>query len=175
MRAIAMHQHLNPLITTLLLAGCAAQTPPVSTALPELPELPAQWRQQTPATASEVSPDWWCAFGSEELNALVQEAQAQNLDVVAAAARVSQAQASARMTGAALLPAITANTGVSREERLGGSVDGTALRAGLSASYEVDLWGRLASGRDAALLWPCWARRLESGFSRSRTLWANTC
>ena len=139
---------LLPWSLAALLAACATPTQQTDVFTPALP---AQWRTSPPA-ADTVAADWWQAFGSEELSALVQTAQAQSQDVAAAVARVRQAEASARMAGAPLLPAVTAGVDVSREGRLGGNADvaGNGFGAALSASYEVDLWGRLASTRDAA-------------------------
>lgn len=93
--------------------------------------------------ANAVTLDWWRGFGSEELDTLVAAAQAQSLDLAAAIARVRQAESSARIAGAALLPTLNGNLDASRQGRIGGhaDIDGTILSAGLSASYEVDFWG----------------------------------
>ncbi|MEF9999396.1 MAG: efflux transporter outer membrane subunit [Comamonas sp.] len=135
----------------LVLAGCAAPLPaPVASTT----ALPAQWHSapQTDAQAG-VTADWWRSFGSAELDALVNQAQAQSLDMAAAVARVQQAGAAARIAGAALLPEVGASLSASRQQRLGGnaSVDGNLFGAGLNASYEVDFWGRHRAGRDSAL------------------------
>ncbi|HEX9809861.1 MAG TPA: efflux transporter outer membrane subunit [Alphaproteobacteria bacterium] len=89
---------------------------------------------------------WWRGFGSAELDALLDEARARSLDLGAAAARVLQAEARARIAGAPLLPFVDADASVARS----GPVDGAgdhATRLGLSvaASYEVDFWGRNAA------------------------------
>lgn len=132
----------------LLLAACTSPAPQTDALAPDLP---AHWRTSSVA-ANVVTADWWRTFGSDELSALVQAAQVQSQDVAAAAARVRQAEAAARVAGAALRPAVTASLDASREARLGGQadVDGDSFGASLSVSYEVDLWGRLASTRDAA-------------------------
>src|SRR6185369_14893302 len=54
--------------------------------------------------------DWWRGFRSRELTSLMEEAQTVNLDIAAATARFIQADAQARIAGAALLPNI-AGTG----------------------------------------------------------------
>lgn len=134
----------------VLLAACASPEPRQSIAALELPTLPQRWHN-TPVLAS-ITRDWWRAFGSDELSALVQAAQAQSHDVTTAVARVRQAEASARMAGAALLPVVTASVGASRKGRLGGhsNEEGNSFGPSLSASYEVDLWGRLGAERDGA-------------------------
>jgi outer membrane protein, multidrug efflux system len=89
--------------------------------------------------------DWWNGLNAPELPPLETEAKAQNLDLIAAAARVLQAQAQTGIAGSALFPSINA-TGTA--QRSGSDVKGvpggnTHNTFGVSAqaSYEVDLWG----------------------------------
>lgn len=146
-----LNSKMNALLMAMSLAGCAAPLPaPVASTTP----LPAQWHSAPQAGAQAgVTADWWRSFGSAELDALVRQAQAQSLDMAAAVARVQQAGAAARIAGAALLPEVGASLNASRQQRLGGnaSVDGSLFGAGLSASYEIDFWGRNRAGRDSAL------------------------
>ncbi|MGB6104890.1 MAG: TolC family protein, partial [Pusillimonas sp.] len=101
----------------LVLAGCAVA--PVQDALP--PDLPAQWTSfagpagdaitdtiEAGAARDSLSADWWRGFGNAELDGFVMQAQAQSQDIAAAMARVRQAQASARIAGASLLPEVSA-------------------------------------------------------------------
>lgn len=130
-----------------LAAGCAV---PLETADPAL-DLPAAWSLSAQAESAHApQADWWPAFGSQELASLVAQAQADSFDVAGAAARVRQAQALARIAGADLWPALDATMSAGRQKREG-EHSGRAYLAGLSASYEVDLWGGNAAGRDAAL------------------------
>ncbi|WP_246475336.1 efflux transporter outer membrane subunit [Diaphorobacter ruginosibacter] len=140
------------------LTGCASVGGP-SVGTP--PALPPQWTgeaegrsQVSVAVGVEagVADDWWRAFGSVELDALVARAAAENQDVAAATARVRQADALARQAGAALLPALNASLSANREARLGGSAQasGNQWGAGLAASYEIDFWGRHGAGARAA-------------------------
>lgn len=140
--------HVLPLAFAALLTACANPAPQIDTAGPVLP---AQWRTASRAMDA-VAADWWRAFGSEELSALVQTAQTQSQDVAAAVARVRQTEVSARMADAPLLPAVTAGVDFSRGAHLGGNADiaGNSFGASLSASYQIDLWGRLASIHNAA-------------------------
>ena len=156
------------LVGSLLGAGCAVRHEPLPRSGLQVPE---SWRQSVSVPARgvtgqagddqavtdqaperPVAADWWQAFGSEELVQLVARAQARNPDLAAAAARVLQAEADARIAGAALLPGLGAGVSVARQGRLGGSgeVSGTRTAATLAASYEVDLWGRLRATRDSA-------------------------
>lgn len=143
-----MTRYLLPaLCGALLLSGCShtAETPA------NLPAVPDEWRHAR--DSGETPTDtWWRGFASGELDALVEQALNDNQDLAAAAARLRQAEASARAAGAALLPRLDGNLGASREGRLGGNGESVGNRygGGLIASYEVDLWGRLNADRDAA-------------------------
>jgi multidrug efflux system outer membrane protein len=134
-----------------LLGGCALQGDRADRAV----ALPSAWQATPPASAAAgtVDADWWRGFGSTELDALIARAQVQSNDLAAAAARVAQADALARIAGAALRPQVTATLDAAREGRLGGraAVDGSTHAAGFSARYELDLWGRDAAWRDQAL------------------------
>ena len=139
------------LVVSLTLAGCAATPGPQGHA----PVLPAHWQSGPAVASAEVSDlqQWWQTFGSSELDALIAQAMTQSQDVAAAQARVRAAQANAVIAGASLLPEVNATVSGGRQGRLGGdaAVDGTAWSAQLSASYEVDLWGRNRALRDSAL------------------------
>ena len=99
--------------------------------------------------------DWWRGFRSAELTTLMEEAQTVNLDIAAATARFRQADAQARITGAALLPSLS-GSGSENYSRTSGSSSSGLTNGGrevvnysssLSASYELDFWGK---NRDAA-------------------------
>lgn len=88
------------------------------------------------------------------------QAQVSNDDIAAAIARVQQANAQARIAGAALLPAVNLGAGASRQRllNLAGAGPGgvrppiyNEYDAQLTASYELDFWGKNRSTRDAAL------------------------
>lgn len=161
---------LAPLLAALVLAGCAtAPTPPdakieVPTAFKEgAPDAaiaaPAgQWKTAEPAEAQSRG-QWWLAFNDPELNQLQEQALAANPTLAAAAARVKAARAALGNAKADRLPQIGANFGVGRQKP--SAVDqglpinthiapGTAWRAGLTASYEVDLFQRVANNVNAA-------------------------
>jgi multidrug efflux system outer membrane protein len=100
--------------------------------------------------------DWWRGFRSRELTQLMEEAQTVNLDIAAAAARIIQADAQARITGAALLPSLSGGGQETYSRTSGSSASGLSnngreivnYSASLSASYEIDFWSK---NRDAAL------------------------
>ncbi len=102
---------------------------------------------------------WWRAFGSGELNALMERPAVANLDVRAALARIERAEAQARAIGAQRFPFVAASFGGSRSQAsgtTGGQVNPPSrsnfVSGALAASFELDIWGR---NRDqCALRWP---------------------
>jgi multidrug efflux system outer membrane protein len=97
--------------------------------------------------------DWWRGFGSAQLDALIAEAEHGNDDLAAAVARVQEADAQVRIAGAPLLPSLDAGATATRER---GKVSGVGPRVfdvfnpELTASYELDFWGKNRALRDAA-------------------------
>ncbi|MCL4801771.1 MAG: efflux transporter outer membrane subunit [Burkholderiales bacterium] len=137
------------LLGLAMLAGCATTSAPPQPAVP----VPDVWREPAAAARTEVPLDWWRAFGSEELAALIVEALAGSPDLAVASERVRQAEAQVRVAGASLFPTLDLGlTALRRDTRAeeGPAVNVETTNATLSASYEVDLWGRLASGVRAA-------------------------
>src|SRR5437868_2429892 len=100
--------------------------------------------------------DWWRGFRSSELTTLMEEAQTVNLDIAAATSRIRQADALARIAGAALLPTLNFNGQEAYSRTSGSSASGLSIggretvnyTASLSSAYEIDFWGK---NRDAAL------------------------
>lgn len=135
----------------MLLAGCLSR-PPIP---PADVATPATYRHAIAGGPGDaVTADWWRRFESDELDRLVTQATAQNFDLAAAAARVKQARANATIAGAALLPAVSGFADASRQ---GGFMvnnqlpSGSAFDLGVSATYELDFWGKNQATRDAAV------------------------
>jgi len=123
----------------LLPGGCAL----LPDAVPAIDSGPNRFREAAPgAPVRWPDPNWWRAYGSVELERFMRRMAESNLDLAAAEARVRQADASARITGAALLPQVTGGGTAQRQQQGGGARAVTAYTAQLSASYEVDFWGR---------------------------------
>lgn len=132
---------------------------------PDIPA-PATWAPFTPEStptgpvspdsASWPDPQWWHAFGSPELDRLINQAQQANDDLRAAIARVQQSDAQVRIAGAPLLPSLGAGFTPARSRQVVTNTPGTAVTtntftADLSAAYELDFWGRNAALRAAAV------------------------
>ncbi len=98
--------------------------------------------------------EWWRVFEDEQLNGLINRALRGNLSIEQASARLRQAEATAVKSGAARFPSLSGTAGISTKTV---GADGSRrvttddYSLGLIASYEVDLWGRVASGRKSAL------------------------
>jgi len=121
---------------------------------------------KNPAVAEAAVPslDWWRGFHSKELTAVIEEARAANLDIAAAVARIVQADAQARVAGAPLLPNVGLNASATRSrssQTLGsssssglgtgsGGSESNNLSASLTASYEIDFWGKNRAALRAA-------------------------
>jgi outer membrane protein, multidrug efflux system len=121
---------------------------------PEVP-LPAAWATPADPQASVPEGDWWRGFGSAQLNDYIAQAQSANDDIGAAMARVRQADAQARIAGAALLPSLTASGSAARE-RAPSDTTGPLrtfdyFTPALVASYQLDFWGRNRDLHNAAL------------------------
>jgi NodT family efflux transporter outer membrane factor (OMF) lipoprotein len=149
------------LVAALLALGCAS-VPKVSQ--PDLDvTTPDQWTGAAVAEG-QVDPSWWKSFGSPELNATIRTALERNWDLRAAAARVRQAEAQARIAGADLKPQANATLDGNRSRRNfiglpipgappGGVLSTTSTTLGLSlaVSWEIDLWGRLGARAGAGV------------------------
>jgi NodT family efflux transporter outer membrane factor (OMF) lipoprotein len=154
------------LVVAVALSGCDLGPGPVQ---PKI-SLPAKWGNAAaaiPGATAWPAPDWWRNFNSPELDSLIAEAQANNLDIAGAAARVQQADAQLRVTGATLWPTIgfgsqirqrgpvvdqsivngqssSSSTTLSSDLNNGSSTSDqrTSVAATFTAQYELDFWGR---------------------------------
>lgn len=106
--------------------------------------------------------DWWHGFNDPLLETFVTRALAGNLDLVQARARIDQSRAAAQAAGAALLPTLDAAGGVTTasqsletpigkiSQAFGQPRGNTQYAIGAQASWEIDLFGGLRRGREAA-------------------------
>ena len=142
-----MHKPLLTLLASaILLSGCSL-APTFDE--PEL-RLPAHWGQPVAGGQALIS-EWWKLFGSDELERLMLQAQTGNLDLATAMSRVRQADIQARIAGASLLPSLNGTLGGTHSDSEGGAAS-TRYSAGLSASYELDVWGRNRDSRTSSEL-----------------------
>ncbi|MES2103016.1 MAG: efflux transporter outer membrane subunit [Pseudomonadota bacterium] len=113
-----------------------------------------------PAPALE---NWWTGFKDADLDRIIQRVLDQNLDLAAAMARVDQARAAAREAGAQEMPSGSLGAQVTRQHQSLESPQGkiasafpgyqrnaTLSNIGAGASWELDLFGGLKRGTEAA-------------------------
>jgi NodT family efflux transporter outer membrane factor (OMF) lipoprotein len=93
---------------------------------------------------------WWGVFGDPQLDALVEQVEISNQNILVAEAQFRRAQALVASSRAAYFPTLDANVSVVRSRSPTGVIGGTTAgriitnrSAGLSAGWEGDLWGRL--------------------------------
>ena len=124
-------------------------------------EPPPGWMAAAPADTLTRGP-WWTLFNDPVLNQLEPQVSVSNQNVAAAAAAVEQSRAAVRELRASFFPTLSLDAGVTRSG-VGGrtstpsgttaatsSSGGNRFSAGLGASWEPDLWGRIANTVSAA-------------------------
>ncbi|MDW7643786.1 MAG: efflux transporter outer membrane subunit [Desulfuromonadales bacterium] len=133
------------LAAVLAVAGCA----PVRSGGQGAVELPPAFTTTGEAVLPEM---WWRSFDDPALDAFMARALAGNLSLKATWERLRQAEALQRKAGAGLIPSLQGEAGASTTRYDNNSRSGTdhTYSLGLAASYEIDLWGRIRSSRDAA-------------------------
>jgi multidrug efflux system outer membrane protein len=111
--------------------------------------IPAGWSgvAGVGATQQNTTP-FWQELGSADLDRMIENALAQNLDLEAALHRIEQARAAAKVAAAPLYPSINASGAASRIYQ--DPQDSNAARVGGSISYEVDLWGKNRNQAESA-------------------------
>src|SRR5277367_3646941 len=139
---------LGWLLTVSCLTGCTLQA-----SRPPAPALPEKFAQGADATAAKwPSSDWYRGFGSKDLDGLIDQAVANNFDLQSAHWRIEQALERAKQARAGLFPTVDGLGNInylSGHSRDGGlhETDWSAL---LSASYEIDFWGKNRAAADSA-------------------------
>ncbi len=151
-------------LSALSLSGCVSMAPDreAPAAVADMPEAFDAAREA--ATGAYTPQKWWAAFEDPVLDGLVDQALANNLDIVESAARLRQASAQSRLSRAALIPQINASgsasetstpiDGLAFGDLAGGApitrIDNEVYNLDLTASYELDLFGRARDDYRAA-------------------------
>ena len=96
--------------------------------------------------------DWWKGYNQPRLNELIELALKNNIDLAKSAIAVNKALAQAGVLQADLVPSFNANLGAETGKNIktGGSWN-ESYKSGVSISYEIDLWRKLANSADAAM------------------------
>ena len=130
-------------LLAVLVAGCTLgpnyKKPTIDTPQGENPADYAVFTQQ----------NWWTMFNDPVLTQMEDEALKYNWDLKAAIARVDEARAEVTIAGADQLPSLSAGASTGRQGNSAGSGEATS-RAGLTASFELDLWGKYRRMKESA-------------------------
>lgn len=139
------------ILLLLCLFMCACQVKP---RLPEpgaLPETPSAFQHSGEGDrreAGELRDAWWEEFGDPELSRVAETALTNNLDVRKAAARIREYTARYRAANAGRYPALSVSAEAKKSGA--GTVDTQTYGFSVPASFELDLWGRVAGTSRAA-------------------------
>ena len=152
----------------LTLGACTALAPAQPLTAPtsaQFGEPPPGWMAAAPADTLARGP-WWTLFGDPVLDQLAAQVAVSNQNVAAAAAAVEESRAAVREQRASFFPTLSLDAGATRSgtgaksstTSGSGSTSGTSttprasnhLSLGLGASWEPDLWGRIADTVSAA-------------------------
>jgi multidrug efflux system outer membrane protein len=117
--------------------------------------------QQGSDTTTIASLPWQSLFADTALRSLIQEGLNNNLDLKTAVQRILESQATLQQSKAAFYPSLSGNVNVTRSKQSSAGLNypaGTIVntlttnyQAGLSTSWEADVWGKLSSTKRAAL------------------------
>lgn len=130
------------LVSATLLAGCAVHVPDLK------PSMPAQWQHARAGQAAAPADlhGWWHAFHDPALDALVDRALADNLDVAQAVEHLRASRAMLRPAQVRYLPMLKAST----DQVIDPDASASYLVAGFDATWEFGLFGRATAVRREA-------------------------
>ena len=139
------HKILSSLALAAILSGCA---------LKNIDEDYGKILLENNASENfAIDERWWLGYEQPRLNELIQAALKNNLDLAKSAIAINRAMAQAGALDANLIPVFNANAGAeaSRDIKSGNSSWSRSYSAGISLSYEIDLWRKLVNSADAAM------------------------
>ena len=163
MSPLSLKMPLQPIAAAVLALSLSACTLGPDYQRPELPvaaefKQAEGWKAAAPADVLARG-EWWRLYGDAELDALVGRLNVDNQNLAAAEAQFRQARALVRGARSQLFPILSGSAGVTRSAQGSGSSDTSggsfgsgvseSYEAGLSASWEADIWGRLRRNLEA--------------------------
>jgi multidrug efflux system outer membrane protein len=161
LKSTDMATQSNSLLSSLflvlaLLQGCLVQEPKWEA---QVTQLPGAWQSGGDGNAGEVRTGWLKTFSDPELEIMVGEAIANNPALQSLAARLEASQEGTLLSSATRIPSVSATGSGSRSSVK--TRDGTegwepwdpnsSARLGLTASWELDVWGRIGNLHKASL------------------------
>lgn len=141
-----------PLLTSCMMVGPDFKRPETKVASQWLG--PAPTTPATPAAVQDLA-QWWTTFNDPQLTSLVTRAMQANLNLRLAESRIRQARAALGIAGADLGPSVDTAASVTRSRNPASSsrseaTTGNLYQAGFDAGWEIDLFGGLRRGVEAA-------------------------
>lgn len=142
-----------PAFALITLIGCSVKFPEVSFKATQK-IIPTIWSSSKAATVG-VDRNWIKRFKDPALSQLVTEALKNNANLAASAENISRAQQNAKIAGAVLYPQASFGVQTNRQESIffgipgGVSARNNTFGTSLDASWELDLWGRVRTARQA--------------------------
>jgi len=112
-------------------------------------DTPTSWASQYAGTADHQT-RWLESFNDPVMLKLIEEGKANNIDLQMAAANMDKAWLLARQSGAALKPTADLSLGRAQSGSADGGPSNPSATVGMQVSWEVDVWGRIGAGVDAA-------------------------
>jgi outer membrane protein, multidrug efflux system len=137
------------------IVGCAAPRIPETKATVEAiaQKLEPAWQAPMPHGGDLAQlQNWWAQWNDPVLTKLQALAQSESMSLAQAAAKIDQARAQLQVAGTSVLPSVDLNNSL-RRSALGVPPFGaprTQLSTSLDASWELDLFGAVARGQEAA-------------------------
>ena len=144
-------KHFTTFASAIAVAACSVgpdYAPPATPSSAAGPFIAAEAGAVQPL--APVPGDWWRLYDDPVLDGLISDALAANTDIRAAAARVAKARALLRETKVDRLPEVAARAAGTRGREPGESDVTTSFDASLAVAYELDLFGRVSRGVEAA-------------------------
>ncbi|PIE59916.1 MAG: hypothetical protein CSA32_01645 [Desulfobulbus propionicus] len=131
----------------VIAAGCSVKTTPVKVPV----TLPSAFSQ---SGTVQFNQKWWLDFEDPTLNRLIEQALNDNFSLQSSWDRLSQARATLRKSRSSFFPSVSGEVEITEKSYKsdGSTTTSDELTIGLSAQYEIDLWGRIRSSAEAARL-----------------------
>lgn len=143
-------------LCVMLATGCVTR----SELDPQDVRVPDNWQSSQSESSSAAIEQWWKSFNDPQLNTVIDQVLATNNDLALATLTLREARLQAGLAVSDTYPDLSASASAQRSKPLDGGDSSASYQASLGVSYELDLWGKLAAAKDAAM-WTAMASQEE--------------
>lgn len=143
-------------LCAMLATGCVTR----SELDPQDVRVPDNWQSSQSESSSAAIEQWWKSFNDPQLNTVIDQVLATNNDLALATLTLREARLQAGLAVSDTYPDLSASASAQRSKPLDGGDSSASYQASLGVSYELDLWGKLAAAKDAAM-WTAMASQEE--------------